>query len=51
MIEHFNVIFLEEVETFLASLNDKVRNKIVFNIDKARFMLDPNLFKKLHDDI
>lgn len=42
MIEHFNVVFLEEVEIFLASLNVKERNKIVFNIDKARIMLDPN---------
>ena len=51
MIEHFNVIFLEEVEIFLASLEVKVRNKIVLNIDKARILLDPSLFKKLNDDI
>ena len=51
MIEHFNVIFLREVEIFLTSLDIKARNKIVFNIDKARIMLDPNLFKKLTDDI
>lgn len=51
MIEHFNVVFLEEVEIFLASLTVKERNKIVFNIDKARIMLDSNLFKKLNDDI
>jgi phage-related protein len=29
----------------------KVRNKIVFNIDKASILLDPKLFKKLNDDI
>lgn len=51
MIKHFNVIFLDEVEIFLASLDIKVRNKIVFNIDKARILLDPKLFKKLNDDI
>jgi hypothetical protein len=51
MIEHFNVIFLDEVEIFLASLDVKVRNKIVFNIDKARILLDIKLFKKLNDDI
>ena len=51
MIEHFNVVFLREVEIFLTSLEIKARNKIVFNIDKARIMLDPNLFKKLNDDI
>jgi hypothetical protein len=51
MIEHFNVIFLDEVEIFLASLDVKVRNKIVFNNDKARILLDIKLFKKLNDDI
>ena len=51
MIEHFNVVFLDEAERFLASLDIKVRNKIVFNIDKARTLLDPKLFKKLNDDI
>ncbi len=51
MIVHFNVVFLREVEIFLTSLDIKARNKIVFNIDKARIMLNPNLFKKLNDDI
>jgi phage-related protein len=51
MIEHFNVIFLDEVEIFLASLDVKVRNKIVLNIDKARILLDIKLFRKLNDDI
>jgi hypothetical protein len=51
MVEHFNVVFLREVEIFLTSLDIKARNKIVFNIDKARIMLDSNLFKKLNDDI
>jgi phage-related protein len=51
MIEHFNVVLLREVEIFLTTLDIKARNKIVFNIDKARIMLDPNLFKKLNDDI
>lgn len=35
----------------MPAANLKERNKIVFNIDKARIMLDPNLFKKLNDDI
>jgi phage-related protein len=51
MIEHFNVVLLREVEIFLTTLDIKARNKIVFNIDKARIMLDPNIFKKLNDDI
>ena len=51
MIEYFDVIFLEEVEIFLASQDPKVRNKIVLNVDKARALLDPKLFKKLNEDI
>lgn len=51
MIEYFNVVLLKEVEIFLTSLEVKVRNKIVFNIDKARLLLDPKLFKKLNEDI
>jgi len=50
-MEYFDVVFLKEVEIFLTSLDIKARNKIVLNIDKARIMLDPNLFKKLNDDI
>jgi len=49
MIEYFTVIFLKEVEDFLVSLESKIRNKIVYNIDKSRYLLDPKLFKKLNE--
>jgi len=43
----FEVIFLEEAIEFLDELDDKARKKILYNIDKARYINDPKLFKKL----
>lgn len=47
----FNVEFLEEAAQFLDSLEDKVRDKIIYNITKARYSVDKELFKKLNDEI
>ena len=47
----FNVAFLEEASKFLDSLDEKVRDKIIYNITKARFSNDKDLFKKLSDEI
>jgi phage-related protein len=43
----FNVEFLEEATGFLDSLDDKSREKIIYNIFKARVVIDKELFKKL----
>ena len=51
MEPRFEVIFLEEAREFLLKLDNKARTKIVYNIDKSRFLNDPKLFKKLNDDI
>ena len=51
MKEKFKVEFLEEAIDFLAKLDEKSRDKIVFNIDKAKITEDKNLFKKLTPDI
>lgn len=51
MINSFYVIYSDEVEEFLDSLENKVRLKIIYNIDKARINFDPELFKKLDSDI
>lgn len=45
----FDVLYSEEVLNFLRSLDSKVSSKILFNIDKCRYVLDSNLFKKLKD--
>ena len=47
MVEYFKTIYSDEVEEFLDSLEVKARNKIVYNVDKAKLTLDPELFKKL----
>ncbi|MGO1585167.1 type II toxin-antitoxin system RelE/ParE family toxin [Mesonia sp.] len=51
MIEKFNVEFLEQVFEFLDKLDKKAREKILFNIDKAKVKTDNALFKKLTSDI
>jgi len=35
-MERFNVFFLDEVDRFLENLDKKAKEKIVFNIWKAR---------------
>jgi phage-related protein len=49
--QHFEVILLEEVYDFLESLDKKHAAKIFYNIRKAQQENDPELFKKLNDDI
>jgi phage-related protein len=50
-MQKFRTLFLEEVEEFFDELDDKVKAKILFNIDKAEQTNDPRLFKKLTKDI
>lgn len=47
----FKVEFSEEAAKFLETLDEKVRDKIIYNITKARFSSDKELFKKLTDEI
>ncbi|MBK8720964.1 MAG: type II toxin-antitoxin system RelE/ParE family toxin [Saprospiraceae bacterium] len=47
----FKVEFLEECKEFLDHLDEKSRNKIYYNIWKARQINDDELFKKLQDEI
>ena len=51
MNKKFEVVFLEQAIDFLDSLNLKTREKIYYNVDKAKLGLDPKLFKKLTDEI
>ncbi len=50
-IPKFKVEFLEEAAEFLDSLDQKVREKIIYNITKARISRDKELFKKLTGEI
>ena len=47
----FKVEFLEEAIVFLESLEEKVRDKIIYNITKASYINDNELFRKLTDEI
>jgi len=47
----FRVDFLEEAKEFLDGLDEKARDKIFYNIWKARSINDKELFKKLQDEI
>jgi phage-related protein len=49
--EKFEVFFLEGARKFIANLGEKERRKILFNIDKAKVLNDPRLFKKLNGNI
>jgi phage-related protein len=51
MEKQFEVVFLEEAFEFLRCLDKKHYEKILFNIRKAQINRDPELFKKLKDDI
>jgi len=47
----FDVIFLTEAREFLLELDEKSRDKIIFNIDKSKIKNDNELFKKLKGEI
>ena len=47
----FDILFLDETFEFLRHLDKKHYEKILFNIRKAQTSHDPELFKKLKDDI
>ena len=47
----FNVIFLEEAKEFIDKLDSKAREKVIYNIHKARLVNDNELFKKLTGEI
>ena len=51
MTGKFQVQFLEDAAEFLDNLDEKAREKIYFNIQKARFSNDKELFKKLKGEI
>lgn len=51
MDKKFEVIFLKEALDFFKLLDQKHSNKILFNISKAQQKNDPELFKKLTNEI
>ena len=51
MTVKFQVQLLEEAVEFIDSLEEKAREKVIYNIQKARISKDKELFKKLTDEI
>ena len=51
MENKFEIEFLSEVFEFLDAIEEKARDKILFNIDKVQKNNDSELFKKLNSDI
>ncbi|KAF0247618.1 MAG: hypothetical protein FD167_2980 [bacterium] len=50
-MQFFQTRFLQEAANFLASLDLKAAQKVLYNIDLAEQTNDPRLFKKLQNDI
>lgn len=50
-MKRFEVNFLEEAVTFLDQIDEKAREKIIYNIKKAEVSNDKELFKKLNNDV
>jgi len=51
MTGKFQVLFLEEAAEFLDNLDEKTREKIYYNIRKATYSSNKELFKKLKGEI
>ncbi len=51
MAERFKVQFLQDAADFLDHIDEKARDKIIYNIFKAQSSSDKELFKKLNDEI
>ena len=47
----FNVELLQEANEFLNGLNEKARDKIIYNIRKSQVVNDNELFKKLNENV
>ena len=47
----FKVELLEEANEFLNGLNEKARDKIIYNIRKSQVVNDNQLFKKLNENV
>jgi phage-related protein len=49
MKQKFGVILLGEVWDLLDRIDEKSKDKILYNIDKAKYVNDPELLKKIDD--
>ncbi len=45
----FKIIYSEDTIKFLNSLDEKTKTKIMYNVNKSKYVVDKELFKKLDD--
>ncbi len=50
-MKFFETIFLEDADRFIQTLDEKSKRKIFYNLRIAEQTNDPELFKKLNNDI
>lgn len=50
-MDRFEIILLEEAKSFIEKLEHKAREKIIFNLWKSKQSNDPEIFKKLNNEI
>src|SRR5690625_500320 len=50
-MKYFETEFLYQAKEFIKTLHPKTTRKVLYNIDHADETKDPNLFKKLQNDI
>jgi mRNA-degrading endonuclease RelE of RelBE toxin-antitoxin system len=51
MTKLFEIVFLEEAFNFLKSIDRKHYEKILYNIRKSQTESNPELFKKINDEV
>ncbi len=51
MKPNFNLEMLPSAVTFLNELDDDIRYKVYYNLKKAQYVIDQELFKKLNNTI
>lgn len=45
----FNIVYSADVINFLNSLTDKAKAKILYNINRSKYVVDKKIFKKLEN--
>jgi len=51
MKTRFDILLQDEAYTFIQSLDDQIKAKVMSNLDKSRVLNDPKLFKKVNKHI
>jgi phage-related protein len=51
MKTRFDILFLDDAWLFIQSLDEKIKAKVASNMEKAKGINDPEIFKKLNKNI